>query len=395
MKALIPIALTLILAACGSSGSTGSTDLSGPNDTSVQSDTAVAQDTAPPAPSCSDENPCEAGFLCDCNGTCQTDPVSNECTEDKNCGGGNYCDTCINRCFPKKDMCAPCTSDNQCNGTKSRCLDFSDGKQYCGRGCISVVGCKDDSHATSTGFDCQSIPGINDKQCLPLSGSCEAPELCASNADCPLGEYCNTDLGQCADGCANDTECPVGTVCSALQCQAPCSESNPCPTDFNCEEDGHCKPEGGCLEPGDCLLPETYCDMATQTCQPGCLEDFDCKSAKKICVNESCEEKPCDGNFWCAFGQVCDIAAGGCKEAEGPFCDVCEDDAACGPGGKCIELQDDDGNSKGKFCAPACGTDPLNLCPNGYNCLELEDENGAPTGESICFRDCSYNPIGE
>jgi hypothetical protein len=135
--------------------------------------------------------------------------------------------------------------------------------------------------------------------------------------------------------------------------------------------------------------------MTSQTCQPGCLEDFDCKSSKKICVNGSCEEKPCDGNFWCAFGQVCDLSGGGCKEAEGPYCDTCADESTCGPGGKCIELQDDEGNALGKFCAPACGPDPNNPCPNGYSCVELQDENEVPTGESICFRDCSYNPIGE
>jgi hypothetical protein len=231
-----------------------------------------------------------------------------------------------------------------------------------------------------------------------MSGSCESPTLCTANADCPVGQYCNDDTGQCADGCHDDIGCPAGTVCSALQCQPPCDDnSNPCDDGFLCDDGGHCKPDGGCFTAADCLLPETYCDEASSTCKDGCLTDFDCKSSKKICQNGACVDKPCPGNFWCAFGQVCDPTSGGCAPAQGPFCDVCDPqgdhEAQCGPGGKCVGLQDDDGNDLGSFCAPACGPDPANPCPKGYGCTELQDDQGQPIG-SVCFRDCSYDPVG-
>jgi len=356
---------------------------------------ALQQDTvaAPAEPECSDSKPCEAGFLCDCEGSCVEDLGTSECTEDKNCGSGGYCDPCIGRCQDLKMMCAPCGEDNECSGTGSRCLQFKDGESYCGRGCISAVGCVDAAHSSSVGFDCVAIDGIPDNQCLPISGSCESPTLCTLDSDCPPLEYCNADVGMCAVGCVYDQECPTGTVCSALRCQEPCSGDASCPSGYICDDGGHCKPEGGCITAADCPLPETFCEDATKTCQPGCASDIDCKQSKKMCQEGKCVDKPCPGNFWCAFGQVC--TAGGCQEAVGPFCATCDpqgdSDAQCGSGGLCLSFQDDDGNDQGSFCAPACaaGDDP---CPKGYNCQEVSDQDGQPVGQ-VCTRDCTYNPL--
>ena len=128
MKALISMLLALQLFACGSSDPANSG-----SDTTPLSDVVVldtqAPDVGPPPAQCSSEDPCDAGFICDCNSQCVADPASLECSEDKNCGSANYCDTCLGRCFEKKDMCAPCQNDNECGGTKSVCLDFSDGSK--------------------------------------------------------------------------------------------------------------------------------------------------------------------------------------------------------------------------------------------------------------------------
>ncbi|MBR58396.1 MAG: hypothetical protein CMH54_10290 [Myxococcales bacterium] len=400
-KSTVILLSFLFFTACGGGSTTGNgtdTGVSPLPDSGAGTDLVGADNgnTVPPGPQCDAETPCDEGFTCDCKGFCIETPQSLTCTEDKNCGSQNYCDTCLGYCFEKKDICAPCTANNQCNGNGSRCLVFESGDSYCGRGCEGVIGCKDDSHPTSAGFDCIEIDGISQKQCVPLSGSCESPGLCEQDSDCPIFHICNLDIGQCAKGCADDAECPSQTVCSNLRCQAPCDDpSNPCPDGFVCE-DGHCNTVGGCLSPYDCPLPETYCDDATQECQPGCQQDFDCKSSKKICVNGSCEDKPCPGNFWCAFGQVCDGQTGQCETADGPYCAVCDPqgdhDAQCTPGGKCISLQDDEGNDLGSFCGPPCGTDPLNPCPKGYQCNELQDENGQPAG-AVCLRDCSYDPV--
>jgi len=152
---------------------------------------------------------------------------------------------------------------------------------------------------------------------------------------------------------------------------------------------------GGCVDYFDCPDPETFCNPGTNLCSPGCLNDIDCKSGGKECIDGKCEQKGCNANYWCNFGQVCTLETGECVVPPEPFCKPgCEKDEECGPEpSKCAELQDEEGQSLGKFCFPKCYSDPNNKCPQGYQCVQLTDENGASQGE-VCARACNKDPVG-
>lgn len=322
-------------------------------------------------------------YSCNCEGEC----IPAECKEDKNCGGGKYCDPCEKKCMVEKKLCEPCTKDYQCEGDLSYCLPFEKGGSYCGLWCIS---------ACPQGFLCKEVEGLKDKQCIPASGECEKPEECKKDTDCPFGKICNVAKGLCYEGCKNDYECPEGNICSMGKCSPSCDkEKNPCPEGQECV-DGHCKIIGGCLSPYDCPQPETYCDPEEKKCKPGCVFDFDCKSSAKMCLSGKCVKKGCTGNFWCAFGEVCNLQTKECVKAEGKFCEPCNPKQENSCGAKdilCITIQDKDGKEKGSFCSPPCFPDPENQCPQGYECAKIKDEKGNLVGE-VCFRDCTIKPVG-
>jgi hypothetical protein len=341
------------------------------------------------------------GEVCNCFGRCVVSGFQ-DCEEDKNCGGGAYCDTCVNMCYEKGNLCSPCNSEhicnplsgecmpvgNQCMVDGSHCLDYVTGGSYCGRACLSNAGCP-------PGYTCQDLSmfGLEYMQCVPDSSRCDALGDCEQDIDCEFGFICN-DEKICAKGCEKDTECPNDMVCSGFRCQTACDPvNNPCPEGQECKE-GRCIIEGGCVDAYDCPVPETFCNPATNMCEDGCIHNVDCKQAAKECENGSCVDKACTANYWCSFGLVCDLEEGDCMEPEEPFCATCEEDAECGPeGSKCIELQDEDGNSMGKFCFPTCYADPDNPCPQGYQCVDLVDENGQPQGQ-VCARTCYEEPVG-
>ncbi|MFT7625569.1 MAG: hypothetical protein ACI9WU_004760 [Myxococcota bacterium] len=343
--------------------------------------------TEPSAPCASDAD-CDEGNTCDCIGRCVALGIEGitTCEKDINCGSGNYCDPCAEQCRPLKTLCEPCEADLEC-ADGGLCLDFAAGGRFCLLACVADVGCPVGA------YSCQQIPGKINKQCVPLSNECSKPEVCLNDTECPFGDIC--ELGKCKAGCPSDEVCANGLVCTAFHCVEACSDANPCPDGQECDE-GHCKIEGGCLEPKDCLEPETFCDPATNLCAPGCLADFDCKASGKECVEGSCQDKGCTGNFFCAFGEVCNFDDGLCEKAEGPYCEEgCDPqnaETSCGEGNMCFSLQDPETEEPlGDFCFVACGPDPNNACPQGYACQEIEVEGGV---KLLCFRDCTTIPLG-
>ncbi len=338
---------------------------------------------------CDVSSDCEPDRICDCIGRCVPPglPEIATCSEDKNCGSGNYCDVCAGVCRVKKSLCESCESANECTDDGA-CQDFAAGGRYCLRGCVSDIGCP------QPGFSCRTLPGAEFSQCVPDDGVCVEPVACTLDTECELGTIC--EQGQCRPGCMGDDVCPNGTVCQLFRCVAACSESAPCPLGQECAADGHCRIPGGCVQPADCPEPETFCDLSTNMCSPGCQADFDCKSSGKECIAGACEDKGCAANYFCAFGEVCALSSGLCEQAEGPHCEAgCDAQSASACGGqpnRCLELQDQDGNSQGSFCFVACGPDPSNPCPQGYACQELTNQDGQVESE-LCFRDCTNTPL--
>lgn len=373
--------------ACGGSGTSSTT---GTDTTTIppELDGTQTTDTSQPPFVCTSDADCP-DQICDCLGRCVPPGVAgiSSCTEDINCGSENYCDTCAGVCRPFKSLCEPCTSDTQC-ADDGACLDFVSGGRFCLKACVANAGCP------QPGYDCKPVNGKTFSQCVPLSGSCEQPALCTQDGDCSLGEIC--EEGSCGPGCMDDPSCPDGDVCTAFRCVLACSNANPCPAEQFCDDDGHCGIEGGCVEPADCEQPETFCDMSTNTCAPGCLMDFDCKSSAKECDAGNCVQKGCAANYFCAFEEVCALETGQCEPAPGPHCEPdCDPQSETACGGKpnwCVSLQDKDGNDLGAFCFVACAADPSNACPQGYSCEQLTDQSGAVQG-TVCMRDCTISPI--
>jgi hypothetical protein len=444
MKAL-PVLLSLVLvAACGGKSGSG-TDLASQADGIVITPDAVVatdgaetviKDTAPPKECAKDEDCAAKGadFACNCDGKC----IQAACREDKNCGSESYCDPCVKTCQPLLPACAVCTSDRQCYGDLSRCVDqFSymsvttslSGK-VCAPWCPLDGGVCAVEGAPFDSYGCADVGDAANGACIPKTLDCgTTPKRCTSDTDCtsenkpvcyptlgicgckegtcPFGQACHPQTHNCIPGCTSDTECGAGKVCSIGLCQDACKgtlatkDVSGCPTttpkpgkEWDCVK-GHCEIPGMCFSPQDCHEKATYCDSGSNECVPGCLIDFDCKSSAKTCVAKECIDKGCAGTFECSCGQVCDLKENKCKTAEGKYCDPCDQQQENSCGSEdilCIGFKDPKTEEdKGSYCMPPCGADPDNPCPKGWQCQEIKDDQGKSYGKK-CIRFC-YNVI--
>ena len=399
---LIPSGLTaaslaLLAAGCGgdkaSGGDASAADSAAPQDTAAVPDgTQPVGDTAggdgggTPTFECREDGDCEApGAVCDCHGSCVV-PTGNACTEDKNCGVPNWCDPCTGHCAPQGELCDPCTDARGCQ-EDGACLPYAAGGSFCGRSCLTDVGCP-------KGYLCAEVGGVDTKQCVARSNVCGDLGLCQDDGDCPDAQICNAQLGQCGAGCAEDISCSQGLVCTGGRCVAKCTSNAECVAPAECTESGKCKVPGACEKKADCPAPETYCDKVEGLCKAGCLVDNDCGDAAKVCENKSCVAKGCEHNYQCQFSHECTQASGACDPSPDPHCATCGDSGvyACeGPGELCASFQDENEQPLGDFCLLPCKDDPIDRCPAGYQCNEVEVDGEA---RFLCFRQCWIDPVG-
>jgi hypothetical protein len=139
-----------------------------------------------------------------------------------------------------------------------------------------------------------------------------------------------------------------------------------------CRADQVCA-NGVCTDlPSKCPCPlESYCDLSSNTCKPGCTEDAQC-STGRICntTARTCKDG-CRGDGMCALGKICTAEScvagcrqdGDCKSAEiceGDQCVAgCRLDSDCGAGKICDAQQcragcrmDLDCGASGVLCDP-------------------------------------------
>ncbi len=423
----------LLIVSCGS-GSSGGADAVGSDESSVipGADALDAFEATPP-PECLVDADCAARgdtYACNCEGKC----IVAACRTDVNCGSEAWCDDCDKVCKPRMPQCASCTADRECAGAMSRCVskvtyagvDITFENRVCAEWCPLSTGVCMIEGAPQGAYVCAKVQDETNGACIPESLDCgDVPVACKTDDDCedPVTQKCYEDLRicgcrdvtscafgqachplthQCVPGCSDDLECGLSRVCEAGLCITACSGElasgnvTNCPattpkpdTNWDCK-DGHCRIPGMCFGALDCPEPATYCDIAQSECKPGCLTDFDCKSAAQECSGTVCVQRGCTRNFECAFKQVCDQQTGQCKEAEGKYCDVCDPQAenACGDEDTlCVSFQDEDGADKGSYCMPPCSDDPKNACPQGWQCEEIQDTTGSSHGKK-CIRFC-------
>jgi len=391
------VLLCLVVSACGDDDK-ATPDTSGQGDATSQGDVADISGDATATPDgdatgssfCTSNTECASpGEICDCHGQCVV-AGGKACTEDRNCGVPNWCNTCTGFCEAQVGVCETCSTSNSCLD-QGACLPYASGDQFCGLGCVTEAGCPD-------GFVCLPVEGFSAKQCIAKSGTCDDLGLCARDTECPVGQICSDATRTCANGCVEDGQCQNQTLCVGGRCVPPCTGDADCTAPATCSG-GKCKIPGACEVATDCPAPGTYCSRETGECATGCQIDADCKNAGQRCDGGSCVDKGCLHNFECAFGKVCDQASGQCVAfpASDPHCATCDAQAetnpTCPEPNLCASFQDQDEQPRGDFCLVPCKDDPIDRCPSGWQCIAIEDpESGAE--QFFCARQCFIDPVG-
>lgn len=174
-----------------------------------------------PKPECVTVDDCNKGFSCE-QGRCVA--VAAACTSQAQCVAGTYCDLGLGKCVRGCASNADCVSSaprTACDPTTHACV-------Y-----PTQVLCSTDAECP-TNYRCDGV------RCVPKGSS---GKNCATSADCPSGEYCNTNLGQCVLGCEVDMQCPPTT---------PKCEEHQCVT-TGCQGDTECFPGVCDLVSGKCV----------------------------------------------------------------------------------------------------------------------------------------------
>lgn|GEM_PF-1853240 len=141
---------------------------------------------------------------------------------------------------------------------------------------------------------------------LMFGANCFKPSepKCTTDADCDVGEFCNTETGKCEamPACTTDDDCPEGYVCDV--------ETGECvPAPAACTTDEEC--DDGLF----CNGVET-CDVEAGACLPGtnpCAEGQTCDEETDTCVSEPIE---CTTDDDCPDGQFCNTETGLCEPAQ-------------------------------------------------------------------------------
>lgn len=186
--------------------------------------------------------------------------------------------------------------------------------------------------------DCVGDPG--GPVCDPATGAC-VQCVPSDPADCPTGQYCDTQTNTCLPGCDTDEDCAG---------------------------------DGGTLT----------CDDASHTCV-GCTTDEHCGPGL-ICEGNACVPG-CTPQHDCANGFAC--CSGECKDTE-------SDPANCGACGTACTYPNATGVCLGGQCA-------MDACDMGFQDCDLDDANGCETeggdaGACSCTpgetRSCYTGPAG-
>jgi len=424
------VIMALAVFGCSSSKKAGTPDTKVGSDKNVTKDSVKADTPAdinldiPPEgqtnTKCTTSDDCKSlgdKFYCNCKGFC----IEGNCEEDKNCGSASYCGPCDKKCHIRVDICKPCEDTSQCTtDVEAIChgIPLSEGvasQPVCLQRCMPNGHCPG-----TTSYQCSDVGEADYWLCVPLSGDCGQLRQCARDSDCKNGKICHPDTHMCIDAqCDSDLQCGYPStpkVCAMGRCIDACSKDETTGKVSGCDqekpewasdrpwlcEDGHCKIKGACFSPTECTEAETYCDLVTHKCMPGCKIDIDCKDSGKICFNGKCIDKGCTHNYECSFGQVCEKTTGKCEDAPDIFCKTCtasqqDKSGDCGDSDTmCLKLQDKDGNDIGSFCFPPCAGDPkdVDTCPQGYQCAEIQEKDQSGNVKNTyhqCFRNCNAN----
>ena len=392
-----------------------------PADPTLEDVTTAAADSTS-STSDSDPGPVEAGtFGAPC--TSNSDCFSGWCVEgsdgfictqscDEACPDGFDCKAVGGQsdvaflCMPRlQKLCAPCTTDAQCNG--GACLSL-DGSTQCGYACSGDDDCP-------TGYLCgPHTDEVNGEGtwCQPATGSCTCSiDLNGGQRTCSAANEIGTCFGtQSCDQAIGWSQCtaqtPAEEICDGLDNDCDGLVDDDIESDQACENSNEF---GLCTGAQTCVGGQGWvCDAAIPAAESCNFIDDDCDGALDEgfaaedgtwtllehcggCGN-SCVGKFPNGQGFCDASEAtptCKIAS--CNEgfymASDFHCAV-PPDASCAPctadadcfGGLCSELAGD------SACVMPC--DVEGDCLEGYTC------SGPPDGDTYCLPNtgsCSCN----
>ena len=197
--------------------------------------------------------------------------------------------------------------------------------------------------------------------------------VCASSADCPMGQKCDS-MTACVQ-CLGAGDCPMGEQCQNKTCVVGCDQNNPCPMGKVCTGDTHVCVQ--CQSSTDCSGATPVCQLGSHTCV-GCLMDSDC-GAGKVCAANMCTTGCSAAHPQCGNGLVCSINQGACVACvtdtdcvAGQYCSANSCNVGCRGNADCV------GNSAGTQCAVATHT-----------CVQCVDDTGCPPGQTCSGNKCA------
>ncbi|HRI07364.1 MAG TPA: choice-of-anchor L domain-containing protein [Nannocystaceae bacterium] len=225
--------------------------------------------------------------------------------------------------------------------------------------------------------------------------------LPCTDADCPMGQFCDAQSGECMPGCNDDADCMAPTKCdvNTNTCKG-CLIDGDCPLGTVCT-DGECTP--GCNDMQPCQDGLACC---TETCID-LLTDLDnCGGCGVPCAAFPNADPVCDGGA-CVFGP-CKAGYADCDKSPMNGCEV-KGACACDPGSTIECFTGDDVNKNVGICKTGLATcnamgtgygacvgevlpNMIDVCSNGKddNCNGQVDEDPDldKDGWTVCQGDC-------
>ena len=222
------------------------------------------------------------------------------------------------------------------------------------------------------------------------SGTCV---VCASSADCPMGQKCDS-MTACVQ-CLGAGDCAMGELCVNKQCATGCDANNPCPTGKVCTSDTHVCVQ--CAASTDCSGGTPVCQLASHTCV-GCNVDSDC-GAGKVCVSNMCNAGCSSAHPQCGNGLVCDLNQGACVScitdndcAAGSYCSANQCVSGCRNNGDCASsssgTQCDTASHSCVQCINDSGCQIGQICMSDKCVAGCKSSAGCPTGQGCCGSGC-------
>jgi hypothetical protein len=175
---------------------------------------------------------------------------------------------------------------------------------------------------------------------------------CVTSSECALEQFCDPASYVCSDGCLEDVDCLAGDECNVAtgQCEsAGCRATElDCPIGEFCETDESSADFGVCYDD-----PRPHCELCDAT------ENNTCSGASECFIVEAGDS--CQNDADCPSGWTCDrLDVGGGKVCHEDRCLVACDleTDSCPSGFQCADVT----GAGDIFCSADCGW----LDDNGY-----------------------------